>query len=114
MSYILGGVTLPDPRGYEVKYQSKETIHDMVNGASKRDISNIKRQFILSFTRLSRANAALILGLYNQKITLFFSSTETNNPIASTEVHVFCTGQKYTTKGEEYRSDIVLTLIEVQ
>lgn len=113
MSYILDGVTLPDPRGYKLRYIEKKTDHDMINNATKRDTSGRKRQFFLTFTRLTQVVSAQIQGIYNQQKAVYFSSTETNNQIASTLVLMDITGRDYNTKGSEYREDFTLVLTEV-
>lgn len=114
MSWILGSTTLPDPRGFSRKPIEKSTYHDMINGSSKRDISNRKEQFSLAFTRLTQATVASILAEYQLFETLLFSVDDGDLQIAETRVHVDINGREYNTKGSEFREDIQLILTEVE
>ncbi len=113
MAWILGSTTLPDPRGFRRRFAEKSTYHEMINGTSKKDISNRKERFELLFTRLSQATVAGILAEYELKKALSFSVTDGSLSIAATNVHVDVSGRDYNTKGSEFREDITLVLTEV-
>jgi hypothetical protein len=114
MSWVLGSTTLPNPRGFSRKPIEKSTYHDMINGSSKRDISNRKEQFVLSFTRLTQASVALILAEYQLFETLLFTVDDGDLQIAETRVHIDINGRQYNTKGSEFREDIEMVLTEVE
>ncbi len=113
MGWLLGSTTLPDPRGFKRKFVEKSTYHEMINGASKKDISNRKERFELYFTRLSQAIVASILAEYELRQALSFSVADGDLSIAATDVHVDVSGRDYNTKGSEFREDITLVLTEV-
>ena len=114
MTWILGSTTLPNPRGFSRRPIEKSTYHDMINGTSKRDISNRKEQFILSFTRLTQAQVASVLAEYGLFQSLAFTVDDGDLSIAETQVHVDISGRNYNTKGSEFREDVELILTEVE
>lgn len=114
MGWILGTTTLPRPRGFKRRVAEKSTYHEMINGASKKDITNRKEIFTLTYTRLSQATVASILAEYALMQALPFEVSDGDLSIASTEVHIDVSGRDYNTKGSEYREDITLQLTEVQ
>lgn len=114
MTWILGTLTLPDPKGFARRHIEKETMHEAINGRSVRDISSRKEQFVLSYTRLSQGTISGILAQYNLAEALPFSVNETNLQIAETQVHVHISDRGYNTKGAEFREDVNIILTEVQ
>lgn len=114
MSWILGSTTLPDPRGFKRRHIEKSTYHEMINGASKRDISSRKEQFVLAFTRITQETVASILAEYQLFQSLPFSVEDGELSIAETQVHVDVNGRDYNTKGSEFREDFELILTEVE
>ena len=113
MSYILDGLTLPRPVGFTRKQVETGITHNLLDGTTKRDVTNRKEQYILEFQRLTQAEVTSIVAKYNLQTTLNFSVTETNLTISSTECHVDISDRQYNTGGNEYREDIVLVLTEV-
>lgn len=113
MSYVLGGVTLPTPKGLARRVAEKSTYHDMINGTSKKDITARKEIFTLTFTRLSQTDASTIKALFAQKQTLLFSVSDGSLSISERYVHMDISAVGYNTKGSEYREDIVVQLTDV-
>lgn len=113
MSYQLGNITLPNPQEFNRAYLKTSTRLKMLDGTTKEDITNIKEVFTLVFRRLTKAQSDLIIGVYNAEEVVNFSVSESNLTINSTPVLVDCNGRSYM-KGGEYRSDLTLTLEEVQ
>ena len=113
MAWILGTTTLPSPRGFKRRFVEKSTYHEMINGTSKKDISNRKERFELTFTRLTQAVIAGILAEFELKQALPFEVSDGDLSIASTLVHVDISGRDYNTKGSEFREDVTLSLTEV-
>lgn len=113
MSYILDGLTLPQPKGFTRKQIETGKTLQLLDGTTKKDITNRKEQYVLLFQKLTQAEIALILTKYNLLTTLSFQVTETNLTIAATTVHMELLSRKYLTKGNEYREDITLILTEV-
>jgi len=114
MAWILGSTTLPDPKGLQRRFLEKSTYHEMINGASKKDISSRKEQFVIQYTRLSQAVIAGILAEFNLLQSLAFSVTDGELEVAETQVHVDIAGRDYNTKGSEYREDVEIVLTEVE
>lgn len=114
MAWTLGSTTLPSPKGFKRRFVEKSTYHEMINGTSKKDVSNRKERFEIAFTRLSQATVASILAEHAIMEALSFAVTDGSLSIAATNVHVDISGRDYNTKGSEYREDIVLILTEVE
>lgn len=107
-------ITLPNPQGYSRKELEKAVYHEMINGASKKDISNRKAQFVLNYFRRTQAEIASIMALYNQGVTAIFEVSDGELSIGPTEVHIDIDNRNYNTKGSEFREDFNLILTEVQ
>lgn len=114
MSWTLGSLTLPNPKGLSRRYVQKDTYHEAINGKSKRDISSRKEQFTLSWSKISQATVLEIMGQYNLMQTLLFTVTDGSLNIGPTMVHVDVPGRDYNTKGGEYREDFQMILTEVE
>ena len=113
MAWILGSTTLPSPQGFGRNTLEQSTMHEAINGTSKKDISSRKEEFTLIFTRLTQAVVANILAEFELKQSLLFSVDDGDLVIAETNVHVKIPQREYNTKGSEYREDITLILTEV-
>lgn len=113
MSWILGSVTLPSPRGFRRRFIEKFVYHEMINGTTKKDITSRKEQFLLDFKKLPQATAAQVLSLLTRNETLMFSVEDGDLTIGSTEVHIDVAGRNYLTKGSEFREDFEIVLTEV-
>ena len=88
MPYILDGLTLPQPKGYARKTMETSTVLTMLDGTTKKDITNRKEQHILTFSKLTQAEVGNIVAKYNLLTTLSFEITETNLTLASVTVHM--------------------------
>lgn len=113
MAYLLGDITLPNPKRFERRTVEMSKVNDTINGTTKKDIVNRKEQFVLDYTNLTQAQVASILSEYNTQITREFEVTESNLTISATEVHIDIPGRAYNTKGDQYREDLTLILTEV-
>lgn len=113
MSYTLGSITLPNPKGFQRRLIETGASINTLNGRTKKDITNRKEQFILNYEMLSQANVTAILGEYDLQTVRNFSVNETNLTINSTPVHIEISERQYNTKGNEYREDLTLVLTEV-
>lgn len=111
--WTLGGVTLPNPNGFNQKFKKSEVWHETINGRTTRDISSRKMVYELLYTKITQAIVAQILSLYEQRESLAFSATDGELSISETQVHVDVSDRDYNTKGSEFREDFVITLTEV-
>lgn len=114
MSYLLGSITLPRPAGFQKEVIETAQKIMTLAGATKKDYTNRKYRYVLEFKYLTQAEVSQILSEYDLQVTRNFSSTETNNTIASTPVHIEIERREYNTPGNEYREDITLYLEEAQ
>lgn len=114
MSYILGAITLPNPKVMKRGTMEKSGKIITLNNTTKKDITGRKEVFVLQYTMLSQAEIASILSEYNLQTTRNFSVSETNLTIPPTLVHIEIGSRDYNTLGDEYREDITLVLEEVQ
>ena len=113
MSYVLGDVTLPSPTNFRREYIERSASNDMLDGTTKKDITNRKERFILEFNNISQTDVSTILSEYNLETTRDFEVTETNLTISSTQVHIDIGRRNYPTKGTDYREELTLLLTEV-
>ena len=113
MSYKINDLILPRPvRLVRKQIESGATVTTLT-GATKKDITNRKEQYILHFQALTQTEVANILTEYNKEDTVDFESTEANLAIPSTECQMDITQREYNTKGSEYREDLIIILTEV-
>lgn len=113
MAYLLGSITLPNPKEFVREQVETSVMHEMIDGTSKRDITRQKERYILTFRNLTQAQASSIMSEYNLQTTRTFEVTETNLTIAATSVHIAIDSRQYNSKGGDYREDITLVLTEV-
>ena len=115
MSYNLGLITLPTPKRGDFTRRQIETGAGFMtlDGTTKKDITNRKEQYVLSYELLTQAEISSILSEYDLQTTRDFSVNETNLTIASTPVHIDIKDRRYNTAGDSYREDLTLILTEV-
>lgn len=113
MSYILNSVTLPNPQGFRREQIETGGTVVTIDGTMKKDITNRKERYTLTYQMLTQAEASDILTIWNTQTTVNFQSTETNMAIGATPVHVEIEVREYNTRGNQYREDIVIILTEV-
>lgn len=113
MSWTLGGVTLPSPKSFSRDNILKDTMHEMINGTSKRDITSKKEKFALGYSKLSQDQAADIKALYDLGESLLFSVDEGMLSIAERYVHVDIMGSDYPSRGSLFLEDFTIILTDV-
>lgn len=114
MSYILNGTTLPNPKSFNRRQVETGQTIQLLDGTTKKDVTNRKEQYLLGFKFLTQAQVAVILGIYDALTTVTFQVTETNLTIAETTVHMELRDRQYNTSGGEYREDFTLILTETK
>ena len=112
MAYTLGGITLPNPKEFKRVQIETASMFTTLNGTLKKDITNRKERFILTFRNLSQTNVTIIVNLWNDQTTKTFQVNESNLTISATTVHIEIENRTYT-KGPDYREDLDLILTEV-
>lgn len=113
MSWILGSITLPRPVKFERRTIETGVEHITLDGTTKKDISNRKEQFILTFQYLTQAEVSNILGEYNLQAVRDFSVSDGSLTITTTSVHIDLKSREYPASGSEFREDLELILTEV-
>lgn len=113
MAYYLGSITLPRPKVFRKEIVEKSNKIVTLSNTTKKDITGRKYRYILEFRYLTQSQVDSILSEYNLLTTRDFSSDETNNTIAATNVHIEMEVREYNIPGIEYREDFVLILEEV-
>ncbi len=111
MSYLLGASTLPNPKEFFREFIEASSENVSLEGRTTKDIFNRKERFFLKFQHITPAQVSSILSEYNAKTTKNFESTETNNVIAATPVHISFQPRDFM-KGVTYRSSFTLVLTE--
>lgn len=117
MAWTLNDTTLPNPNRISHKYVTKSTYHEMINGASKRDVSNIKDQWALTFTAKDQDTAiemkALFLALETAGVTTYvFQGSQGSLVIPARDVHLDITSVEYNLPGGEFREDFTMLLTD--
>ena len=113
MSYTLGNITLPNPQELYRDFVEKSQSLSMLDGTTKKDITNRKEVFTLVFRRLTQSQVSSILTELNQDEARNFAVTENNLTVSSTPVLVSVNRRAYN-KGGVYREDLTLILEEVK
>ena len=112
MPYTLNSTTLPNPRAFRREMIETAVMHRMIDGTDKKDITNRKEMFILSYENITQAQLNTILGIWNLLSVVDFQVNETNLTINATSVHVDVKNYSYQ-KGGSYLTAIDLILTEV-
>lgn len=117
MAWTLGGTTLPNPHEIGRKLLTKGVYHEMINGASKRDISNIKEQFVLRYKGLTQTDALEIVNLFTAlesagSDVYEFAASQGSLSIPARDVHLDIATREYNMPGGEFREDIAITLTD--
>lgn len=112
MSWILNGVTLPNPKEFTREFIETSGENISLTGRTTKDIRNRKERFHLVFRFQTPAEVTSLLSIYNEEEVVDFQVTETNLTIAATPVHVELSQRDYI-KGGDYMADWDLILTEV-
>lgn len=113
MAYILGGVTLLNPKVFQREFLELSKTNTTFKGESLRRVENRKERFVLTYQHLTEAQADTILAEYNLNEVRTFEVTEDNLTIGPTDVLVEVSGREYILGGKTYLSNLDLVLTEV-
>lgn len=111
-NFYLNNQLLPIPQGFLREQLETASKNKTITGFTRKQITNRKERYIIEYKRLSQAQVAAILGIWNIGQVVDF---EVNNgiTITPTPVHIEIDRREYNTPGGDFREDIVLTLEEV-
>jgi hypothetical protein len=113
MSYILGAVTLPNPKKFTREFVETTAENLLINGTSTKKVENRKEIFTLEFSNLTVAQVNSIMSEYEMNLIRQFTVTETNLAISATDVLINVKDREYQQSGRDYRENITLVLTEV-
>lgn len=114
MSYKLDSTTLKSPSGFSRRQIETGVSNLTINGKVKRSVENRREEFYLEYKYLTQTEVSTILSIWNKEEIVSFEVNETNLSIGPTNVHVFIDERNYNTRGNEYREDLVLRLVEAE
>lgn len=113
MSFILNSTTIKSPNTFQREQLEIGVEHVSISGETRKSITKRKERFILGYRNITQTDAQTIRDIWDLETTVDFESTETNNTIAATSVHVDIKSRDYLTKGESYLESFDLILTEV-
>lgn len=114
MSFILGDLTLPNPKSFKRTFIETGAKNLLIQGKSTKRIENRKERFTLVFQNLTQAQTNSILSEYILDMVRVFQVTEANLSISATEVLIDISTRKYPPSGKEYREEFRLILTEIK
>lgn len=114
MSFILGDLTLPNPKSFRRAFIETGAKNLLIEGKSTKRVENRKERFTLVFQNLTRAQANSILSEYVLDMVRIFQVTEVNLSIPATNVLIDISTRKYPPSGKEYKEEFRLILTEVK
>ncbi len=113
MGYILGALTLLQPKSFRREFIETSASNLSILGKTTRRVENRKERFTLTYQNLTTAEANSILAEYDLDEARLFESTETDLTIAATLVLIDVKTRNYPPTGKAYRQDLILILTEV-
>ena len=113
MSYVLGNITLPNPKSFTRSFIEKGAEHLLVFGKTTKRIENRKEQYTLVYQYLTQTEVNSILSQYELNTDLVFTADDTNLDIAATNVLMDVSGLEYPESGVSYKEHITIILTEV-
>ena len=114
MAYILGGLTLPNPKRFSRQFIEASALNLTALGKTTKNVINRKERFTLVYQYLTQAQVNSILSEYELEIVRTFQVTETNLTIAATDVLIDVNSRDYPPSGTEYGEHLTLILTEVK
>lgn len=113
MAYLLDSTTIKSPNSFKREQIEIGVEHTSIDGETRKSITKRKERFILTYENLTQSDASTIISIWNQEETVDFESTETNNTISATSVHVDIKNRDYRHRGTSYLESFDLILTEV-
>ncbi len=114
MSFILGDVTLPNPKKFTREFIETGVENLLIEGKTTKRVENRKERFILEYQHLTTAQVNSILSEYQLEQVRTFTANDTNLDISATPVLIDIANRNYPLSGALYRENLTLVLTEVQ
>lgn len=113
MSYLLNSTQIKAPNGFREEIIEQSVQQQTISGEIKKQITSRQKRYVLRYENISRDDFNTIKAIWDLKSPVTFKSTETNNAIPETSVHVEIKEIEYRARGNEYRPTFTLVLTEV-
>lgn len=113
MAYILGDITLPNPKSFTREFIEKAQENLLIEGKTTKRVENRKERFTLVFLNLTQAQSNSILSEFNLETVRTFQVTETNLSLGPTDVLIDIGTRDYPKTGKEYRENLTVILTEI-
>ena len=114
MSYILGSLTLLNPKRFTREFIEKSASNLLIEGTTTKRVENRKERFTLEYQHLTPSQVNSILSEFNLETVRTFTVDEDNLVIGPTDVLVDVSTRNYPASGDLYREDLILVLTEVK
>lgn len=117
MSYLLAGGAIRSPYKFDETNSTQYAQNRTLDGTKSRDyFGSNKRVWTLDYQNTNKTDYDTVKAIYDSYLmtgsTKTWQVTETNYPIASTNVHVDLIERGFSIRGEDYLSDFTLILTE--
>lgn len=113
MSYILGGVTIPNPKKITKNVIENAVENIVMFNRTTKNVRNRKYQYVLEYQYLTQDQVSSLISLYNLVQVLSFQVTEANLPIGPVNVLMDVSNMDYPPTAQAYRENLVVTLTQV-
>ena len=114
MSFIIGNVTLPNPKRFSREFIETSASNLLIEGTTTKRVENRKERFTLEYQHLTPAEVNSILSEFNLEIVRTFTVNETNLTIGPTDVLIDISTRDYPASGALYRENLSLILTEIK
>ncbi len=113
MQYLLGGLSLPKPEGFQREniYIKKGVVS--IDGKTGFDFTGMKEKFIIGWKHMKMSDFNSLLAKVQLDVPLDFSIDDGNLQIATTSVIPVVKVAEYETLGSDYLTRIEMELTEV-
>lgn len=117
MSYVLSGVSIKRPQKIDASNSTQFAQNRVMNGSVARDLfGSNKRVWILEYRNVQPTDYDTIKAVHDNYLSngveVSWESTETNNTISETFVHVDIPERRFDVGGETYLSNFSVILTE--
>ena len=113
MSFILGGITLLNPKRYTKNIIEVGTEHLLIYGKTTKKDQGRKYQHILEYLYLTQAQIGVITSMFEQGNLVTFSVSDGDLTVSPVDVLIEVDNRSFPPTGSLYREHLTLTLTEI-
>ncbi len=114
MGYILGGITLPQPKKLKREFVEVSQSNATITGRTTKKIVNRKEVYTLGFEYLTQAIVNSLMSIYQLQQVVSFQITEDNLSVGPIDVLVDLPTRIYPASAKEWRENLSIVLTEVK